>query len=70
MFHKKPRYRPGHSGYVSEFTQFIDKFIEEHPDVVENQRRGWYIYWDHNVDLAERDLAEKDSVPPKPYSYE
>ncbi len=70
MLRKKLRYRPGHSGYVSEFTEFIDQFIEQNPEVVKNQRRGWYIFWDHNVDLSELERAKKDSIPPTPYYYE
>ncbi|MDC8756470.1 DUF3460 family protein [Janthinobacterium fluminis] len=67
---KEIRYRPGHGGYVSEFTRFIDGFLAAHPEVGASQRHGWYIYWDHNVDLAEEELARRDSVPPKPYSYD
>ncbi|HAT29847.1 MAG TPA: DUF3460 domain-containing protein [Janthinobacterium sp.] len=69
MANKRIRYRPGHAGYVSEFTQFLDRYIEKHPDVVEDQRRGWYIYWDHAVDLKQLEEAEKDSVPTPPYYY-
>ena len=31
------------SGYDSEFTCFIDKFIEQSPEVAESRRRGRYI---------------------------
>jgi hypothetical protein len=70
MLKDHPRYRPGHSGYVSEFTQFIDQFIEQHPEVSENRRRGWYIFWDKRVDLDELERAKKDNVRQNPYYYE
>ena len=70
MQKKDIRYRPGHGGYVSEFTRFIDQFIEQHPEVEKSQRHGWYIYWDHNIDLSELDRQKRDSVPAKPYSYD
>jgi hypothetical protein len=64
------KYRPMHSGYVSEFEQFLDDFIAQHPDMPEEQQRGWHIWWDHRVDLDELDKQRKDSVPVKPYHYE
>ena len=66
---KQLKYRIGHGGYVSEFTQFMDTFLQEHPDVIENERRGWYIFWDRHVDLGELKKAKEDSVPTKPYYY-
>ncbi|GEM_PF-5872404 len=31
--------------YVSEFTAFMDKYLKEHPEVAQEQARGWDIYW-------------------------
>lgn len=59
MFHGAHK----HSQYVSEFTQFIDAFLKEHPEVVEDQHRGWNIFWDHDVDLDELKRMEADAVP-------
>lgn len=69
MSAKRQGYRVGDAGYVSEFTQFIDKFLEEHPEVVENQRTGWYIFWNRKVDFEELKKASEDSVPTKGYWY-
>lgn len=69
MSTKRQEYRVGHSGYVSEFEQFMDKHLEQHPEVVRDQRKGWYIFWDHKADLEELDKASKDSVPVKGYDY-
>lgn len=70
MFDRQLRYSPGHAGYVSEFTRFIDTFMVQHPEVTESRRRGWNIYWDHKMDLEEWEHARQDEVPVKPYSYE
>ena len=56
-------------GYVSEFEQFLDQYKQTHPNVEADQRRGWNIWWDHNLDLTEVDRARQDSVPVSPYYY-
>ena len=55
--------------YVSEFTAFINHYLEEHPDVVKEQHRGWRIYWDHKIDLAEQARIAKDRVPDDGYGF-
>lgn len=57
------------SGYVSEFSRFIDHYLQEHPEVVEDQRRGWNIFWNHHVDFVEQKLAEEDAVPDDSYGF-
>ena len=32
--------------YESELTQFMRRFLEEHPEEVESQRKGRAIWWD------------------------
>ena len=67
---KPAKYRIGHAGYVSEFDQFLDTFLARHPDVGQDQRRGWYIWWDQQVDLKEWERQRQDAVPAKSYQYE
>lgn len=62
-------YRPGHGGYVSEFTRFMDGFLAQHPDVARDQMNGMEILWDHEPDFAEQKKAARDSVPVKGYEY-
>lgn len=57
-------------GYVSDFEKFIDGYMEQHPEVQEDQQHGWYIWWDHRLDLAELDKLRDNEVPAKPYQYE
>ncbi len=55
--------------YVSEFDNFLDQYLQRHPEVQRDQRRGWYIFWDKDVDLAAQEQAQHDSVPLPPYYY-
>jgi len=55
--------------YVSEFTIFINRYLEEHPEVVEDQRRGWDIYWNPEIDLAALNEAKDDIVPDDSYGF-
>lgn len=55
--------------YVSEFTNFIDHYLEDHPEVVDDQWVGREIYWDKQVDFADQKHAEKDSVPEDGYGF-
>jgi hypothetical protein len=36
--------------YESEATKFLRKFLEEHPEEVESQRRGRAIWWDKTAE--------------------
>ena len=69
--HVRPiKYRTGHGGYVSEFTNFIDDLLQQHPEIVDDQDRGFNIFWDRDdVEFEELKKAEKAAVPVKPYPY-
>ena len=60
--------RPG-DGYISEFDDFLHRYLDQHPEVVEDRQRGWYIWWDHRVDLDELDMQRKNTVQEPPYHY-
>ena len=36
--------------YESDLTKFMRKFLEEHPEEVESQRKGRAIWWDKTKD--------------------
>jgi hypothetical protein len=57
------------AGYVSEFEQFMGNFLTEHPEVVDSQRKGWYIFWNRHVDFDDVQKASEDNVPTKEYYY-
>lgn len=63
-------YKPFDSGYVSDFDQFMQEYLGQHPDVVDDQREGWYIWWDHLVDLDQLAQQRKAEVPVKGYQYD
>lgn len=67
---KTERYRPYSGGYVSDYEQFMHKYLERHPEVQEDRQKGWYIWWDHRLDLAEQDKLHQSEVARKPYHYE
>jgi hypothetical protein len=60
----------GPGDYTSEFEQFLNAYQRQHPELEEDRMRGWYIWWDHRVDLDELDKQRAASVPVKPYQYE
>jgi hypothetical protein len=47
--------------YESDLTKFMRKFLEEHPEEVESQRKGRAIWWDKTAD-------ERASAPSMRYS--
>lgn len=70
MKHDLVNQRIGHGGYVSEYEQFLNVFIASHPEVRADQKRGWTIWWDHQVDPKELEPRHNDDAPAKPYKYE
>lgn len=55
--------------FVSEHTRFIGHYLEEHPEVLDDQHKGWRIYWDKKVDLVAQKKAEMDTVPDDIYGF-
>lgn len=72
MFHRNKSSVPKKTdkAYVSEFENFHNRFLEEHPEAVREQRTGWSIYWDKKVDLQAIDRAERDKVPDDRYGFD
>lgn len=55
--------------YVSEFTKFMNQYLDEHPEVVEDQRRGWEFFWKAKVDLMAPEITRDDVAPDDSYGY-
>ncbi|HUW28431.1 MAG TPA: DUF3460 family protein [Sulfuriferula sp.] len=55
--------------YISEFTLFMNHYLAIHPEVVEDQKRGWDMYWDRQVDLVALEKAKEDYVPDDGYGF-
>lgn len=64
------KYRPARKPYVSEFDQFMQDYLARHPEVEQDRRRGWDIWWDRRVDLDELDKQREDALPARPYVYD
>lgn len=58
------------SGYTSEFTQFFQAWLAEHPEARASARQGRSLWWDKPQNLAW--LAEQAAarVPTLPYYYD
>lgn len=56
-------------GYVSEFTEFMDRYLDEHPEVARDRNVGFNIYWNRKVDFKAQAQAEKDSEPGDSYGF-
>lgn len=65
MRHRKYLYGPGRANYVSEFTRFIDNYLQAHPEVRQDQQLGWRIWWERPFDPAaiEQSLLDELSHP-------
>lgn len=57
------------TGYVSEFTVFIGQYLEQHPQVVEEQQRGWRSFWTPKIDLPALGEAREDPVRDDGYGF-
>ena len=44
--------------YVSEFANFMDKYLEDHPTIVVQQKRGAHFFWE----LKFREIAPAKAV--------
>ncbi|HSC81878.1 MAG TPA: DUF3460 family protein [Chitinolyticbacter sp.] len=57
--------------YVSEFTQFMQGYLNQHPDVARGQVEGRALLWDKApINLDERSRSTVSNVPQKPYPYQ
>ncbi|WP_043649188.1 DUF3460 family protein [Chitinilyticum litopenaei] len=59
------------SQYVSEFTQFMQSYLQQNPDVAAGQVEGRGLLWDKApIDLDERARNNASRVEQKPYPYQ
>jgi hypothetical protein len=57
--------------YESDLTKFMRKFLEEHPEEVESQRKGRAIWWDKTPEaLKQTRQMDEGRVPMTPYVYQ
>jgi hypothetical protein len=58
---------PGRKEYVSEFGQFLNEFMREHPEVKRDQELGWRIWWERPVDPRNIDQEAQANLKPDTY---
>jgi len=56
--------------YVSDFTQFMNGYLQQHPDVAQGQVEGRALLWDKQVDRDFQRDAQASRVKQKPYVYQ
>jgi uncharacterized protein DUF3460 len=56
--------------YESEHTRFIRELLKERPELVEDQRKGRAIWWDHMLNRDEERRQRESKVPMQPYVYQ
>ncbi|MCP1771250.1 hypothetical protein J2T38_000039 [Neisseria perflava] len=55
--------------YRSEATQFLDKLMEERPDLAQQRLDNRHLLWDVTLDPQEQAEFEAAKVAKKPYTY-
>ncbi|KAF0814312.1 hypothetical protein IGB42_01213 [Andreprevotia sp. IGB-42] len=59
------------TSYVSEYTQFMEQFLKDQPEVAKGQLEGRALLWDKApINLDERSREGASSVAQKPYPYQ
>ena len=55
--------------YVSEFTSFMDRYLQEHPEAAKEQLRDWDDDWHPRMDLEAVNKEQEDVVPDDGYGF-
>ncbi|MDF0604826.1 DUF3460 family protein [Neisseriaceae bacterium TC5R-5] len=56
--------------YQSDFTQFMNKFLEKNPTVDQQRRELRLTLWERSLNLDEERRWQESEVPQKPYVYQ
>ena len=57
------------SMYQSDYTTFMNDFLQKNPSVAEDQQRLRLTWWDTQVDVNEQRGIKEAKVQQKPYVY-
>lgn len=55
--------------YVSEFTKFMNGWLEQHPEELQVRKEGRALWWDKPQDPATQESNQAARVAQKPYPY-
>lgn len=56
--------------YQSEFTKFMNEWLDQHPEEREEQKKGRALWWDKPQDLETMKRYRAAKVAQKPYPYQ
>jgi Protein of unknown function (DUF3460) len=56
--------------YESEHTRFMREWLKQHPEQIEEQKRGRGLWWDKPQDLETLTRNRESRVPQKAYYYQ
>lgn len=56
--------------YTSDFTQFINQWLEQHPEEREEQQKGRSLWWDKPQSPENQKIRAESRVAQKPYPYQ
>lgn len=56
--------------YTSDFTQFMNQYLEQNPQVDSERRELRLTWWDRQVDSDDQRRWKESRVPQKPYVYQ
>ncbi len=56
--------------YQSEATQFLNQFLEQHPEEAEQRLKNRNLLWDVELKEEEQQGFEAAKLPKKPYAYQ
>jgi hypothetical protein len=55
--------------YVSEFDQFMEHYLEEHPEVTDEQQHNWQSFWEPQIDPLASRFARESYVADSMYGF-
>ncbi|WP_240674186.1 DUF3460 family protein [Crenobacter cavernae] len=58
------------SMYQSDFTEFMNGFLKQNPQIDSERRELRLTWWDRKIDLDEQRRFKEACVPQKPYVYQ
>ncbi|WP_293759823.1 DUF3460 family protein [uncultured Aquitalea sp.] len=56
--------------YQSDFTKFMNDYLDKHPEVEQQRRDLRLTLWDRKVDLEDQRRWKESRVAQKPYVYQ
>lgn len=56
--------------YESEHTKFIREWLAQHPEQIEEQKKGRALWWDKPQSVEEQQRERESRVPQKAYYYQ